>query len=460
MKMKLKVLNIVIGMFITACAITSCLDSDVTEYEYSSRASITAFSITDSIVTYHQTTIDGKDTTTSTSVIGANYPFIINQNEGLIYNSDSLPLGTDVSKVVVDITGDTYGIYIVAENDSLWEEGDSLDFRTPIQLKVMSEIGTFGRTYTAKINVHQQDPELLNWQKIENNLSKTLQEQKAVYLNGCIYIFAEQKAQVALTKSTDGKSWSALEAINIPVKADYSSVIAWENQLYILAAQNLYTTTDGINWTKVDTEQTISQLLACTSNKKASKLIGIDSESYYIESEDGINWTRYDKLPTDFPKTGLQFANYPLDTNDKISRTILMGNNEEVADTTTTIWMQIDTEHDWTALSMDVETNACPNLENAALIHYNNCLYTFGGKGQKNGKLDAFSTFFKSVDNGITWEAVTKNMFFPEEFKNLYEQAKGNYSYIIDKEQFLWIIWSQTGEVWRGRINKLGFEKQ
>ena len=33
-------------------------------------------------------------------------------------------------------------------------------------------------------------------------------------------------------------------------------------------------------------------------------------------------------------------------------------------------------------------------------------------------------------------------------------------SYIIDEEQFLWIIWSQTGEVWRGRINKLGFEKQ
>jgi hypothetical protein len=47
-----------------------------------------------------------------------------------------------------------------------------------------------------------------------------------------------------------------LEAINIPVKADYSSVIAWENQLYIVAAQNLYSTIDGINWTKVETEQT------------------------------------------------------------------------------------------------------------------------------------------------------------------------------------------------------------
>ena len=43
--MKLKALNIFIGLFIAACGITSCLDSDYTEYEYSSNSSITAFSI-------------------------------------------------------------------------------------------------------------------------------------------------------------------------------------------------------------------------------------------------------------------------------------------------------------------------------------------------------------------------------------------------------------------------------
>ena len=458
--MKLKVLNIVIGMFIAACAITSCLDSDVTEYEYSSSASITAFSITDSIVTYHQKIIDDVDTTVTTSVLGANYPFIINQNEGHIYNADSLPFGTDVSKVVVNITADTYGIYIVAENDSLWEEGDSLDFRTPIQFKVMSEMGTFGRIYTAFINVHQQEPELLSWHKMENNLSHDIQEQKAIYLNNCFYVFAEQESQVAMTKSTDGQTWSTLEQINIPEKADYSSVMQWENQLYILAAQNLYSSNDGISWEKVETEQAISQLLANTQNENSKKLIGVDPEGYYIESEDGINWARYDKLPTDFPKNGYQFVNYTLNTNNKISRTILLGNNEEVSDTTTTVWMQLDSDCDWTALTMDVETNACPSFENAALIHYNDCLYTFGGKGQKNGTIEAFSTFFKSIDNGITWEAVTENLLFPEEFASLYEQAKGNYSYIIDNDHYLWIIWSQTGEIWRGRINKFGFEKQ
>ena len=161
--MKLRVLNIIVSLFITACTISSCLDSDVVEYEYSSNASITAFSITDSIITYYPAVVNGKDTTLSTAVVGAKYPFVINQHEGLIYNPDSLPVGTDVSKVVIGITADTQGIYIVAETDSLWEEKDSLEFKNPIQFKVLAENGSFGRTYTAKINVHQQEPDSLSW---------------------------------------------------------------------------------------------------------------------------------------------------------------------------------------------------------------------------------------------------------------------------------------------------------
>ena len=135
--MKLRVLNIIASLFVAACTITSCLDTEVIEVEYNTNASITGFSITDSIVT-----IIGTDTT---AILGADYPFIIDQNEGRIYNADSLPVGTDISKVVVDITADTYGIYIQAEKDSLWESTDSLDFRRPVYFKVVSEMGTAGR---------------------------------------------------------------------------------------------------------------------------------------------------------------------------------------------------------------------------------------------------------------------------------------------------------------------------
>lgn len=458
--MKLRVINIIVSLFITACTISSCLDTDVVEYEYSSNASITAFSITDSIVTHYPAVVNGKDTTLSKAVVGTDYPFIINQIEGLIYNPDSLPVGTDISKVVVDITADTKGIYIVAETDSLWTETDSLNFQNPIQFKVMAEIGTFGRTYTAKINVHQQEPDSLNWILMDSNFPKTIQKQKAVYTNNSIYVFAEESNQVVMTVATDGKNWSELASIDIPTKADYSSVMVWGNRFYILAANELYTSTNGLQWSKVESAQKISRLLANINTKSSQKIIGVDTENYYIESEDGIVWNRYDLMPAEFPTNQISAVSYVLDTNNELGRTVLIGNNDIVTDTITSIWTTLNTETCWSDISNENKNYACPKLENSQLIRYQNQLYMFGGPGQYKGAIQAFKYFYVSEDNGISWKAITKKMMFPNEFNALYEESEGNYSCIVDDQQFIWIMWSQTGEVWRGRINKIGFEKQ
>lgn len=460
--MKLRVLNIITSLFVTACIITSCLGDDTINYEYSSNASINAFSITDSIVTHYKASVNGKDTTLSKSVVGSKYPFIINQNDGLIYNADSLPVGTDISKVVVSITADTYGIFIVAENDSLWEETDSLDFTKPIQFKVLAESGVWGRTYTAKINVHQQEADSMSWGKVACNFDSTIKRQKAVYANKNIYVFAEQDAQVAMTatQSSNGQAWSALETIDIPVKADYSSAMFWGDRFYILADNQLYASANGINWNKVETEQAISRLHANVHTPVCQKLIGTDMEGYYIESEDGTNWVRHELLPEAFPQGQTAFVSYPLATNDNFNRLVIMGQNELSTDTATVTWTQLNDEHEWISFGGDENNTTCPKLENQALIHYNGQLYTFGGPGQHKGAIPAFGYFYHSKDNGINWKQITKKIMFPKEFEGLYHKAEGNYSYIVDEEQFIWIMWSQTGEVWRGRINKFGFDKQ
>ena len=450
--MKLKVLNIIFSLFLAVCTITSCMDLSGEEYEYSSNASITGFAITDSIVT-----VIGTDTTT---VLGVYYPFIINQNEGRIYNADSLPVNTDISKVVVNITADTYYIYVVAAQDSLWESTDTLDFRRPIEFKVLAETGVFGRTYKAQINVHQQDPDSLVWRKMTSEFASNIQAQKAVCTNSHIYIFAEQESQIAMTssKTSDGKNWTQLATINIPVKADYTSVMTWNNTLYILADNQLYTSVNGLDWTKVDTEQTFSKLLANSENN--NKLIGIDTENHYISSKDRIVWEQYDLLPVEFPIGNYTFANYPLGTNPNIDRIVLLGKNEASTDTTTIVWSQLGSENEWTPLTYDNNNHGCPKLENATIIRYNNKLYTFGGSGEYNGNISPFNNFFESRDNGISWRTVTKKVMFPKEFTHLYNEANGNYSCVIDNKQYIWIIWSQTGEVWRGKINKMGFKKQ
>lgn len=457
--MKLRVINIIVSLFITACTISSCLDTDAVEYEYSSNASITAFSITDSIVTHYPAVVNGKDTTLSKAVTGTDYPFIINQIEGLIYNPDSLPVGTDISKVVVNITADTKGIFIVAETDSLWEETDSLNFQNPIQFKVMAEIGSFGRTYTAKINVHQQEPDSLSWTKMDSNFPKTIQKQKAIYTNNSIYVFAEGSDQVFMTTATDGKNWSEPATIDIPTKADYSSVMVWDNKFYILAANELYTSTNGIQWSKIDSAQKISRLLANIHTESNQKIIGIDPDNYYIDSKDGIVWDRYELMPEEFPTKHISAVSYALDTNDQLGRVVLIGNNDITTDTITSVWTILNTETCWSNISNENTNYACPKLENSQLIQYQDQLYMFGGPGQYNGTIQAFEYFYVSKDNGISWKAITKMMMFPKEFNALYEESEGNYSCIVDDQQFIWIMWSQTGEVWRGRINKLGFEK-
>ena len=455
--MKLRVLNIIACLFIAACAITSCLNDDNYVYETNYNASITAFSF-DSIVTYYPSvTEEGNDTTLSKYVVGSKYPFVIDQIKGEIYNADSLPKGTDISKVVVNIQTDGYYVFIEAgENDSIWEETDTLDFTKPIQFKILSEMSTFGQTYTAQINVHQQDPDTMNWTKLTGNFSTEIGAQKAVYANNSIFVFTDSETQVAVTSTQNGKEWTALQSIDLPVKADYSTAIAWNNKIYILADKTLYVSENGINWTKVETEQTFNALTASCK----SKIIGTDTNNHYIESSDATTWKQYETLPTDFPSNPFTFTAYSLSTNANMERIVLMGYNPVETDTTNVVWGQIDNEHEWVAMTYENNKELCPKFENPSIIHYNNKLYAFGGPAIDGTELHAFEQFYSSKDNGISWEPVTKVLAFPEDFKTAYEQAEGNYSCVVDNDKFIWIMWSKTGEVWRGRINKLGFIKQ
>ena len=458
--MNLRLLNIITCLFITAFIATSCLDDEEYVVEYDSNASIIAFSI-DDIDTKYKATVNGKDTTLTTTVTGANYPFVIDQNKGLIYNVDSLPKGTDITRVVAEIRADGY-VFIAAEPDSIWEEGDSLDFTKPIQFKVMSMEGSYGRTYTAKVNVHQQDPNLMSWESFEGNFSKEINRQKAVYFNQQILVFAEQEDQVAVTiaNQDNAKEWTGFQAIDIPAKADYSSVVVWGESLYILANNELYLSTNGIQWTKVETEQKLSGLTAGISIENEKKLIGVTTDNVYAESKDGLTWLTYATMPTDFPQANYSYAAYPLATNGDLYRIVLMGQNIVENDTTNIVWSQLSTEHEWTPLAMEENKQNCPNLQNAGMIHYNGMLYAFGGPGKEGNSEKAFKYFYASNDNGIGWEKITEDVLFPHEFTNLYAQADGNYSFVVDNNHYVWFMWGKTGKVWRGRINKLGFVNQ
>lgn len=467
--MKIKFLTVITGLLMAAFTITSCLDNNETEPDYSSDASIIAFSI-ENIETKYTANVNGKDTTLTTTVKGSNYPFVIDQLKHSIHNADSLPVGTDVSKVVANITADTPYIFVVTEEkDTVWTSGDSLNFEKPVFFKVMAYDMSYGDKYEVKINVHKVVPDSLMWSNLSGNnnfAGNQVQAQKAVCFNNKIFVFAEKATQVQITSTniTDGRNWSALTDLNIPEKANYSSAMVWGNQLYIIAGNHLYSSADGESWTEIKTGVEFKQLVAniYSANKPSNnKLVGIDTDNHFVKSHNGVDWVQQGEVRADFPQKDLSYVSYPLETNKDIDRMIVIGENNIEKDSVCIVWSQLSTENTWADNAIpENETRFCPKLENIAMIYYNNQLYAFGGNGKKNGKdIAAFSTFYTSLNNGVTWMPITQYVSFPEEFTDYYKQANGNYSFVVDSNNYLWIIWSNNGGVWRGRINKLAFNK-
>ena len=107
---------LVVGLFATALFFSSCLNNDVEDIVYPAESSIQSFSIGTISIERHAKDSLGKDTTYIDTVSCSHYPFTIDQLKRTIENKDSLPLGSDVSKVIVDIKADTRAIVYERRN--------------------------------------------------------------------------------------------------------------------------------------------------------------------------------------------------------------------------------------------------------------------------------------------------------------------------------------------------------
>ena len=462
--MKIKLLIFVTGLILTTTLFTSCFDSKTLDNNepQGSDASINLFSMEDIHTTY-KVQIDGKEVELIDTVVGKEYPFVINQRKRTIHNIDSLPIGTNVSRVKVKVIADTPYIYYSKNDiDTLWTEVDSLDFTKPITFRVMANDMTYGDKYKVQINVHKQIPEQMTWNQLTTSFaSDTLKGQKAIVFNKNVYVFADNDKQVKVTSTPieDGKTWTPLDTLSIPEKADYSSVMAWGNNVYVLAQGSLYVSADVKTWEKIETAPVLKTLVACVYNDNYKKLIGINDQNVFVESEEGDVWEEKETVDEQFPTQRISFAAYVLNTNEELSRIVLTGNNTSKTDTISTVWSKLSTDESWAPyFNADGNLYPCPKFENISMIHYNNKLYTFGGETIKEEAIvPAFSIFYESTNNGLDWTPVKRFLKFPDSFTKNYKQSNGNYSCIIDENNFLWIIWSHGG-VWKGRINKLGFD--
>ena len=166
------------------------------------------------------------------------------------------------------------------------------------------------------------------------------------------------------------------------------------------------------------------------------------------------------KLPTNV----VAFTSFPVETGvDEVDYLLLAGQwKEETAlddGTTETVWHSavwrkiVDYSKgaataQWVYMERAKELYDLPLMSSLALIYYDGSVLAIGRPTES----DSY-TILQSRDNGITWKS--SSLFkLPEGFNHSATQVTAK----VDDDNNIWLRCEGTGQVWRGRLNRLAWK--
>jgi hypothetical protein len=381
-------------MLLSLVLTTSCLSSgsDTTLY---SDAAITSFTLGTLYRYEHAKTSAGTDTVYKKTVTGSTYKFKIDQVNHLIYNTDSLPTGTNVARVVCTIASVSNSLITIKDMNSdtirIYNSADSIDFTTPREFLVYATDGSGYTKYTVSVNVHQQEENTLVWQRMEDMPLPEQPSSQTLPMDGIRQIIGSCQAET-YALSDDGR------------------MMVWRNK----------------------DERWVEDLL--------------DEDEQLLPTQD------------------LALVSYPMYLADDTEYVVLVGNRSTELfpqEKTARVWRKIvdsgryAPQSHWTYMEHNDNTQmTLPRLENLTMVYYGDGLLALGGAGIGGATQTPWSQFYQSRDNGITWK-YNKNYQLPSDFD--YSSTKVVMS--VDDNNYLWLVCEDTGLVWRGRVNKLGWKE-
>ena len=453
---KIHILPLVLGMLMT-WSTTSCSSSDnPSDVVATKDCAITAVTLG----TLHRrvdtkSVNTGNDTTYYVNVTGSLYPMYIDQVNNRIYNADSLPLNTQVDKVVFSTLRGSGSITIQSLStgrDTLFVSTDSTDFSRLRQVKVYSSDGTLTRTYDFEVNVHKEEADSFVWKQMTagtGSLVASFVENRLLCEGRVLYVFgktAQGTYALAKASSADAQfdTWNNL-VLPAGTNFDVSSVRRFASAFYALGNGCLLYSADGITWTKVGEKHDLQALAAAS----ADSLYAIAAGGQVVSTADGTDWTAQ-QMDTDgqAPTSNVASTICPSHTDSHISTMLMLGDEAEG----TAVWKHdIDSQSNyifpWIYLPQTEELRGqgCPTLKHPSLMEYDGGAMLIGLTSTGEA-----SSFYQSADLGRTWKVAPYTM--PS------ISTPACISAAVDAEHNVWVVCGGTGEVWRGRLNRLAWE--
>ena len=401
--------------------------------------------------------------------------FTIDQLNSKIYNRDSMPYGTVIEeKVMCNVSFDSrYGIASIMfvqslTNDTIWGTEDSINFSAPVNITVYPLDGISTKTYEAQINIHQVNPDIMIWQKYTDLFSgKKYNEMKVIPYHNSYYMYVSENGAFSLFKSApdDIVNWEEVSLSGFPADAVLSQIMDFEGDLFIISKSGkLYcsvagqNSSEGQSWSQfgdISLKAILGYLPENIITGRPAVLTGI------VEEHDLLRFVSIGKnkslnggseVPATFPLSGYSGLGYETMYHPRF---VIASGRDSKNNLSDKFWSTMD-GLSWALISNDRATFS--PREGAALSIYDNCFFLVGGLDASG---DALNDIYVSKDHGVTWSGDSMYVM-PEEYP-----ARGFSSVIVDKNNYMLLFGGKAGkntnvlsDLWRGRINRLGFGKE
>lgn len=339
------------------------------------------------------------------------------KDTGLIYNPDSITFGTPIDSVAVTFKYLTIpGSVVMRLADSvvvIRGVNDTLDFTIrPAYITVYSADGTSVKTYQIDVRIHQVDPDLYVWEQLQQSIyAEREAEQQLLELDGRLMLYVGDGVSTMLYASDDkGRSWSKLPMSGSPAVMYVRQILRCESALYYAAADKIYTTTDGQNWTELDMSaigkplQTMVWAFPGENGQWCPwMLTGNADDSHFMLGylDAGNNWVKYtDVERAQFPIGGFSVVNFA-SASDR-SRVLLIGGYSADGDMINNRWtMEYSAAIGLRLTDYARQQPEFPCVANSSVVAYNNRLLLFGAQ-DRTMKYIGREVFY-SIDEGMSW---------------------------------------------------------
>ncbi len=386
-----------------------------------------------------------------------------------------MPIATVIKKVICTVK---YGSYVTkldvvqeATGDTIeWNAEDSLDFSKPVKFITTSYDGMTKRIYHAQVNIHQVVPDSMVWSQYTTAMlpARAVNQKVISFSDGVTdyyYMYVQPSANAAYqlyrSKQSDASNWQEMSLTGLPEgKAVFSQIVTFNHLYYVITNDGaLYSSNDAANWQIVEGSPKLKALLGSvdesTNQPAVLSVIMEDENGLVFAAMDGNGeWKKGETVPSHFPVEGFSSASiYLMYTN----RIILVGGKSANGQLQNASWATMNAL-DW-AEQTDSYGNYFTKRQGTMMAYYDDMFYLIGGIDE-SGKPQ--KDIYRSSDYGVTWNYIDTLVVLPAAY-----QARGFASMLVDKDNYLMIFGGKStingqdlNDIWKGRINRLGFERQ